>query len=140
MVNESIEFRVRLDDPEMSPQQLQNIVLMFRHEIKQEWDLAVDTPPRDGAKDIDPAVFALVSLTIVPTVLTKFLEFLHAWSMRRENHHIKIKIQKPNNASVEIEVPQTSTPEELKEWVEFARQSMLNTDGGKTGKRQGSRS
>jgi hypothetical protein len=135
MSDKSIEFSLRMTDPGISPQQLENTILMFRHELKQEWGSIIHDPVPDGTKDIDPAMLAIVVLTIVPTVLTKFLDFLHSWAMRRENHHIKLKIQLPDNASIEIEVPQTSNPEELKEWIEFTRHSLLSSTRRKSKKR-----
>ena len=67
-------------------------------------------------------------------MLPKFLDFLHAWAMRKENRHIKVKLQ-ADDKSVEIEVPQTSSPDEIKKWMKLAQDSLKNE--GRKKKRKG---
>jgi len=69
------------------------------------------------AKGIDPVVLGTLLVSISPIMLTKFLDFLHAWSLRQENRVIKIKIQTNANQIIEIEVPETTSPDEVKKWI-----------------------
>lgn len=135
MTNDSLDLYIRMVDPELSPRQIDNFITMLRHEIKQEWGSSVRDPISSDSKNLDPVILGALTLTIIPTILTKFLEFLHAWSMRRENRHLKIKLQLPNKASLEIEIPQTSSPEELKKWIDLTRQSLLNSGRSASNKR-----
>jgi hypothetical protein len=72
----------------------------------------------EGTKVIDPVILGALVVAVGPTVLTKFLEFLHAWAMRREGRTVKLKLQTPEGAALEIEVPQTMSPAEVKKWID----------------------
>src|SRR5215216_2383641 len=79
----------------------------LREGIKQLGVVSVEfqkkEPAPEGTKSIDPVIAGALIISVTPTVLTKFLDFLHAWAMRRENHTLKIKIQTPDNSVIEIE-------------------------------------
>jgi hypothetical protein len=71
----------------------------------------------EGAKSIDPETLNALILSIAPISFMKLLEFLHNWMMRKEGRVIKIKVQKLNGQSVEIEVPASTSQQELKMWI-----------------------
>ncbi len=132
MTEDALELHVRFQDRELSPQQVENITWGFRHTLNQEFGRI--TQELSANKDGDALALGLLTLTLIPSMLPKFLDFLHAWAMRRENRHIKVKIQL-SDKSVEIEVPQTSSPDEIKKWMELANDS-LSAKGTKNKKSQ----
>jgi hypothetical protein len=88
-------------------------------------------PAPEGTKGVDPMILGALAVTVGPTVLTKFLEFLHAWAMRREDRTVKLKIQTEGGAMLEVEVPATMSPAEVKQWIN----SLNETLGKKKGKK-----
>ncbi len=70
-----------------------------------------------GAKGVDPMLVGLVAVSVGPTLLTKFLDFLHAWAMRREGQAVKIKLQTPDGAALEVEVPASMPRAEVQQRV-----------------------
>ena len=89
-----------------------------------------------GTKGIDPMILGMLVVTVGPTVLTKFLEFLHDWAMRREDRIVKIKVQNPDGGSVEIEVPQTTKPDELRDWIQTVEHTLEKHEARKNPKRK----
>lgn len=77
-----------------------------------------------NAKGVDPLLIGALVVTIGPTILTKFLEFLHAWAIRREGRTIRIKLQTAESESVEIEVPETASYDQVKEWIKISQQAL----------------
>jgi len=71
----------------------------------------------EHAKGIDPVILGTLLISVSPIMLTKLLDFLHAWALRQENRVIKIKIQTKANQVIEVEVPETMSPDEIKKWV-----------------------
>jgi hypothetical protein len=88
-----------------------------------------------GSKAIDPVVLGALVVAVGPTLLTKFLEFLHAWAMRREGCTIKIKIQSKKGALVEVEVPATTSPSKVTDWINMLNDTLgehTSTSRGKS--------
>ncbi len=82
--------------------------------------LAGERPAPAGAKGamgIDPNLLGLLAVSVGPVLLPKFLEFLHAWSMRREGQAVKVKLQTAEGAALEIEVPASMSPTQARQWV-----------------------
>lgn len=85
----------------------------------------------EGTKSVDPVILGTLIVAVGPTVLTKFLEFLHAWEMRREDHTVKLKIQTADGAMVEVEVPETMSPAEIKERINLLNETLQKKKGKK---------
>jgi len=79
-----------------------------------------------GAKPVDPVVLGALAVTVGPLVLTKVLDFLHAWAMRREDRNVKIKIQSADK-SLEVEVPTTMSPDETKAWINALKGTLISS-------------
>lgn len=75
-------------------------------------------------KDIDPLIFATLSVSLVPLAATKFFEFLNAWALRRENRLIKIKIQLGKDKVVEFEGSETMSKKEVEAWIRTIEKSL----------------
>jgi hypothetical protein len=80
--------------------------------------------PEGAMAGMDPVLLGVVLVTVGPTVLTHFLEFLHDWAMRREGRKLKVRIETPEGSAVEIEVPETTSREELIQWIETVRAAL----------------
>ena len=70
-----------------------------------------------GTKSVDPTLIGLLAVSVGPVLLPKFLDFLHAWAMRREGQAVKVKLQSAEGAALEIEVPATMSPAQARKWV-----------------------
>ncbi len=71
-----------------------------------------------GTKSVEAVTLGALAISVLPTVLPKLIEFLQAWSMRREGRTVKIKTQVGDRA-VEVEYsPKTMSQAELKSLVE----------------------
>ena len=81
-----------------------------------------------GAKaGLDPVVLGALLVAVAPMAMTKLLEFLQAWAMRREGRTVKLNIQDADGASVQMEVPQTMSPSEVKSWLETIDEALSST-------------
>jgi hypothetical protein len=84
-------------------------------------DLPSDIAP-EKTKTVDPVIVGAIIVALSPTFITKLLEFLHAWCMRREGRSIKIKIQLDEKRLIEIDVSETMPIEELKKRIDAIRE------------------
>jgi hypothetical protein len=70
-----------------------------------------DSP--EGAKAVEAISVGALGVAVLPVILPKLVEFLQAWSLRRENRTVKIKTQ-VGDRSLEVEyLPETMTQDEL---------------------------
>jgi hypothetical protein len=70
-----------------------------------------------GAKSAEAITLGALAVAILPTILPKLIELLHAWTMRGENRLVKIKTQ-AGDRSVEVEYsPTTMSAKELEHLV-----------------------
>lgn len=88
-----------------------------------------------GSKVIDPVLLGVLAVGVGPIVLTKVLEFLHAWAMRREGRVVKIRIQAGPDSSLEVEVPAIMPRSEVKTWINTVSEA-LNEKRKKAGNRK----
>ena len=84
---------------------------------------------------IDPVLLGVLAVGVGPIVLTKVLEFLHAWAMRREGRVVKIRIQAGPDSSLEVEVPAIMPRSEVKTWINTVSEA-LNEKRKKAGNRK----
>ncbi len=115
-MNEKLNFKLIFDSDQLDPAKVEDSVLSFEREMTEL--SGVEKILDDHIyKDIDPLIFATLSLSLAPIVTTKFFEFLHAWSMRRENRLIKIKIQLGKDKFIEFEGPETMSKKDVDGWI-----------------------
>lgn len=124
-----LELIIALDVQDGNPEDVDRLTRQLLTEIRslevESVALAKDDAAPTGTKSIDPVLVGALVIAIGPTLLTKFLEFLHDWAMRREGRTIKLKVQRSNNDSIEIEVPATMSQPEVQKWVESVNE-LLN--------------
>ena len=124
-MNQTLKLKLSFDSNQLSPSDIEQSVLSFEKEM-----LALDgveTIVNDQInKDIDPLLFATLSISLAPVVTTKFFEFLNAWAMRRENRLIKIKIQLSKDKFIEFEGSETMSKKDVENWI-LAVEKALNT-------------
>ncbi len=123
---DDLNLKISLTDDKLLPAQLENLTIMLEHEIRQDVkDAAILVPGESGTRDAGSfAVEAGILLSLSPLVLTKVLEFVHAWAMRHENKNIRVKLQLNAASSIELDVPQTTSPEEVQKWIDMAKRSV----------------
>jgi hypothetical protein len=86
-------------------------------------ELANNQMPPEKTKAIDSVLLGTIAISVAPIMITKLLEFLLAWAMRREGRVVKLKMQSKTN-SVEIEMPMTMSPDDLKIWIAELNESL----------------
>jgi len=72
----------------------------------------------EGAKSAEAMTLGALAVTILPSVIPKLIDFLRDWSMRGENRMVKIETR-IGDRSVNVEVPRTMSPDELKGLVDM---------------------
>lgn len=121
----ALVVQVKLDNSD--DEELDNLTRQLRSELLDLETESVDyispgsAPP--GTKGAELVLGALV-VSMAPKVLTKALDFLHAWVMRREGRTVKIKVQAEGNTSIEIEVPGAMSPAEVRAWIDSVSESL----------------
>lgn len=112
------------DDLDMTTRQLyselQDLDLESVALVKQ------DSAPQ-GAKLGDPVLLGTLAVAVGPLVLSKLLEFLHAWAMRGEGRTIRIKIELADR-SLEAEVPATMSRTEVQIWINGLREALTGME------------
>ena len=83
----------------------------------------IDEQPA-GTKSIEPVMLGFLVVSLGPTVLTKFLDFLHAWAMRREDRIVKLKFQSKAGELIELEVPATMERGDVEKWIKMVSESV----------------
>lgn len=116
-----IQINLKVETDGGDPYQQAQAMYELRDDIKslseKEVALVVQDFLYDRARSIDPVIVGAVIVAVGPAVLPKFLEFLHAWAMRREERTVKISIKRPKGDSLEIEVPYAMSLPEVKQWI-----------------------
>jgi len=109
------------EDPDA--EELDRLMLQLRDELR-ELD-AVESvkpveagPPPEGAKSAEAMTLGALAVTILPSVVPKLIDFLQSWSMRGEDRTVKIETR-IGDRSVNVEVPRTMSPDELKGLVDM---------------------
>ena len=115
-MRDKLNFKLILDSDQLDPSKLEKSILSLEREVIEL--NGVEKIVDDHAnKDIDPLLFATLSISLAPIVTTKFFEFLNAWSLRRENRLIKIKLQLSKDEFIEFEGSETMSKQEVEAWV-----------------------
>ena len=95
-------------------------------------DFLRDATAPKGTKSIDPVIAGALIVALAPAALTKLLEFLHAWAMRRDEHNLKIKIQKADGSALEIEVPTSMPLSVAKKWISETAEVIMKENSRKS--------
>ncbi len=119
---------------ELSGQELEQLDISTRQLYTELKSLEIETikffvskePQPEGVKAVDPATVNALILTVSPILITKLLEFLHSWNLRKDGRSIKIKIQKQDGQSVEVEVPASTSPKVLNDWLNSVEALLTN--------------
>ncbi len=101
----------------------------LRDEIREAQVESVDLVSADeipeGARSAEALTLGALAIAVLPAVLPKVVELLHAWLMRMQGRIVKIKIQSGDQV-VEVEYTPTATsPEELKQTVDMLTKALV---------------
>ena len=115
--------KVDLELQHSDDEQLDQLTRQLRQELL---DIGVESAeyvhqgkaPEGSKAGLDPVVMGTLLVAVGPIIMTKLLEFLQSWAMRREGRTVKLNIQAADGASVQVEVPQTMSQAEIKRWLE----------------------
>jgi hypothetical protein len=75
-----------------------------------------------GAMGVDPNLLGILAISVGQVLLPKFLDFLHAWAMRREGRTVKVRLRNADGAEFEVDASDT---------VSLAKIQQLISLGGK---------
>ncbi len=77
----------------------------------------------EGAKLVEAIALGSLAVQLLPSVVPKLIEFLHAWTLRGQGQTIKIKTQQ-GDKTVEVEFsPNAMSPDDLKKYVDVLSQA-----------------
>jgi hypothetical protein len=123
-----MELILQVDEPHSDPEQLDQSLRLLQQELTaldiQQVTFYSSGDRPVGAKGVDPVLVGALLLVLAPPVLTKILEFLHAWALRREGRVIKVKLQTEKDTSIELEIPSSLSEADIKKWVDLAQSSL----------------
>ena len=121
---EVARFTLRVDaGAEADDEELGRVTRQLREELREldvvesVGSVEAGTIP-EGAKSAEAMTLGALAVTILPSVIPKLIEFLQTWSMRGENRTVKIETR-IGDRSVNVEVPRTMSPDELKGLVDM---------------------
>lgn len=123
-----IKLTIYVEQPNADRVEADNAIHGLREELKDfdvgaiSW-VGAGTDSKGAKGSIDPAVLGALLIAVTPIVLSKILEFLHAWAMRREGRSIKIKFKNKESELVEVEIPRDMKPTELQMWIKAVKNS-----------------
>jgi hypothetical protein len=118
-------FDILLENDQASPRDLEKFTLALEKELERKvGGLRPETAP--GHKAIDPLAFATLTVAVAPVVAGKFFEFLNTWIMRRENRHVRIKLQLGKDRSIEFEGSETLSKADVEEWIRTLEGALQN--------------
>ena len=133
--DETVQVDVRIELKHDDPVKLDRLTRQLRSELINNGILSVKFREQDekeeGTKAIDPVVLGALIIASAPSIITKILEFLHAWAIRREDRVVKVKIQTQAGNIVEIEVPETMSQDKVKEWIDMVNSTIKKNKGKK---------
>jgi hypothetical protein len=124
----NLDLIVQLTARGTDSEELDSLLRQLRQELLEAGiasaPLLSNAEQPQGTKGLDPVVLGALAIAIGPTLVTKLLEFLHAWALRREGRVVKIKLQNESGAAVEIEVPTALSPAEVKTWIVMTSEAL----------------
>ncbi len=121
-MNKMLDFQLFFDSDQLRPAEVEKAILSFEKEMVQ-LEGVKKASGRQVEGDIDPLLFAALGFSLAPAVTPKFLEFLNAWVMRRENRVIKVKVQLGWNQSIEIDGSETLSQKKMEDWISAIEKS-----------------
>jgi len=110
-----------------NPEELGTITRQLVSDLKQfctAVELGYADTHDEGTKSGELEMLGYIAVATTPTLLMKFLDFLHAWAMRREGRVIKIKYEDKDGKSLELEVAETTKREEIEKWINTIRDTL----------------
>lgn len=85
----------------------------------------------EGAKGVDPMLLGWLAVWAAPIVLPKFLEFLHAWAMRREGRTVKVRLRQADGAEFEVDASDTVSMEKIQQLVSLSGKTLAHKPASK---------
>jgi len=120
------DLMVEIDDGADAPaDELDGLTRSLREELLefdvQSVNLQRNARAPAGTKSAEAVTLGALAITVLPTVLPRVIEFLQSWTLRADTRKMRIKTQ-IGDRSLEIEFgPGTTTPAELKAWVDILK-------------------
>lgn len=126
-----VKLSVQLTLEDGDEAQVDSLTRSLRQEILEldveSAEMASEGEVPEGTKALDMVLLGTLMVAVAPIVVTQLLEFLQAWTMRREGRTLKVRVETPEGSAVEIEVPETTSREEVQTWIETVRTGLPKT-------------
>lgn len=137
MGNQSVNFVIQLKVQGVDENQIDLSSRRLLQEIKQlgveKASLVSEGAIPDGAKALSPELIGAIYVAALSGAIPQLLTYLQAYKMRKEQQSIAIKYQKGDEA-LEIEVPASSSPDEVEAWVKFVQDRLESSRSSKKSK------
>lgn len=122
----TITLQIILDGDDVLESEKADLTRLLQDEILRLDVEIIDTSsiqnvPAGAKGGIDPVLLGAILIAAAPTVLPKLFDTLIAFMNRQIGQSIKIKIKADE---IEIDVPSSMTPTEVKKWIKSLQNSL----------------
>ena len=128
-----VSLLVSLGDGTANDEELDRLTRRLRQQLSEldveQVQMASGGPVPAGAKAVDPAMVGTLVVTLLPAVVPKVMDFLHAWMLRDKGRTVKIRAA-AGDASFDVEyAPGVTSEEELKRLLQTFSDALARTSG-----------
>jgi len=128
-----VSLLVSVGDGTANDEELDKLTRRLRQQLSEldveQVQMATGGPVPAGAKALDPVTVGTLVVTLLPAVVPKVMDFLHAWMLRDKGRTVKIRAA-AGDASFDVEyAPGVTSEEELKRLLQTFSDALARTSG-----------
>lgn len=128
-----ISLLVSVGDGTANDEEIDRLTRRLRQQLSEldvdRVQMAQGGPAPAGAKAVDPVAVGTLVVTLLPAVVPKVLEFLHAWMLRDTGRTIKIRAA-AGDRSFDVEYsPGVTSEEDVKRMLQTFADALARTPG-----------
>jgi len=129
-----VSLLVSVGDGTANDEELDRLTRRLRQQLSEldveQVQMASGGPVPAGAKAVDPIAVGTLVVTLLPAVVPKVMDFLHAWMLRDKGRTIKIRAA-AGDRSFDVEYsPGVTSEEDLKQLLQTFSDALARTPGG----------
>ena len=128
-----VSLLVSVGDGTANDEEIDRLTRRLRQQLSEldveQVQMASGGPVPAGAKAVDPITVGTLVVTLLPAVVPKVMEFLHAWMLRDKERTVKIRAA-AGDRSFDVEYsPGVTSEEDLKQLLQTFSDALARTPG-----------
>ena len=128
-----VSLLVSVGDGTANDEETDRLTRRLRQQLSEldveQVQMASGGPVPAGAKAVDPITIGTLVVTLLPAVVPKVVEFLHAWMLRDKGRTVKIRAA-AGDRSFDVEYsPGVTSEEDLKQLLQTFTDALARTPG-----------